>query len=144
MTVWKQPVDIDRLNHLSNETLIQTLGIRFIEAGDDWLRASMPVDARTHQPYGLLHGGASVALAETLGSSAAMLTLDPARDRAVGLEINANHVRGVRAGTVIGTTRPLHLGRSTQVWQIEIENEQGQLVCTSRITVAVIATRAAS
>jgi len=102
----------------------------------------MPVDQRTHQPYGLLHGGASVVLAETLGSTAAMLTLDPTQEAAVGLDINANHIRGVRSGIVIGTARKLHLGRSTQVWEIRIETEAGELVCISRITMAVIPSRA--
>jgi 1,4-dihydroxy-2-naphthoyl-CoA hydrolase len=144
MSVWKQQPDLDALNRASDNTLMQALGIRFIAAGDDWLRASMPVDARTHQPYGLLHGGASVALAETLGSSAAMLTLDPASQITVGIEINANHVRGVRAGVVIGTASALHLGRSTQVWQIRIEDEAGALVCISRITMAVMPKRDAA
>ncbi|KZV15459.1 acyl-CoA thioesterase/ catalytic/ hydrolase, acting on ester bond [Dorcoceras hygrometricum] len=117
---------------------MEALGIRITEVGEDWLRGTMPVDRRTHQPYGLLHGGASVALAETLGSSAAMLALDPAKFRAVGLEINANHVRGVREGTVTGTAKALHLGRSTQVWEIRIEDEQQRLVCVSRITMAVV------
>ena len=117
---------------------MQALGIRITGIGEDWLRGTMPVDARTHQPYGLLHGGASVALAETLGSTAAMLTLDPALCRAVGLEINANHVRGVREGIVTGTAKALHLGRSTQVWEIRIEDEREKLVCVSRITMAVV------
>lgn len=99
----------------------------------------MPVDQRTHQPYGLLHGGASVALAETLGSSAAMCTVDPAQFQVVGLEINANHVRGVREGWVIGTAKPLHRGRTTQLWEIHITDEAGKLVCVSRLTVAVLA-----
>jgi 1,4-dihydroxy-2-naphthoyl-CoA hydrolase len=141
MRVWKQQPDLDALNRASDNTLMQVLGIRFTAVGDDWLRASMPVDARTHQPYGLLHGGASVALAETLGSSAAMLTLDPASQITVGIEINANHVRGVRAGVVIGTASALHIGRSTQVWQIRIEDESGALVCISRITMAVMPKR---
>jgi 1,4-dihydroxy-2-naphthoyl-CoA hydrolase len=119
---------------------MQALGIRITAVGEDWLRGTMPVDARTHQPYGLLHGGASVALAETLGSTAAMLTLDPAQFRAVGLEINANHVRGVREGIVTGTAKALHLGRSTQVWEIRIEDERQKLVCVSRITMAVVPT----
>jgi len=121
--------------------MMETLGIRITAVGDDWLQGTMPVDARTHQPYGLLHGGASVALAETLGSTAAMLTLDPDQELAVGLDINANHIRGVRAGTVTGTAKMLHIGRTTQVWEIRIENEDGALVCISRITMAVIAAR---
>lgn len=115
---------------------MEALGIVFIDLGDGYLRASMPVDARTHQPYGLLHGGASVALAETLGSSAGALMAGG--NAVVGLEINANHLRAVRSGYVIGTTRPLHLGRSTQVWEIHIKDDSGRPVCISRITLAVL------
>jgi 1,4-dihydroxy-2-naphthoyl-CoA hydrolase len=121
--------------------MMETLGIRITAIGDDWLQGTMPVDHRTHQPYGLLHGGASVVLAETLGSTAAMLTLDPEKELAVGLDINANHIRGVRSGSVTGTAKALHIGRTTQVWEIRIENEEGALVCISRITMAVIAAR---
>jgi 1,4-dihydroxy-2-naphthoyl-CoA hydrolase len=138
MRIWKQDTDLERLNSWSKNTLMEAIGIRMTAVGDDWLQGTMPVDRRTHQPYGLLHGGASVALAETLGSSAAMLTLDPDKERAVGLDINANHVRGVLTGTVTGTARPLHLGRSTQVWEIRIEDEAGKLVCMSRLTMAVV------
>ena len=138
MSLWKQPTDLARLNGWSANTMMEALGIRITAVGDDWLAGSMPVDHRTHQPYGLLHGGASVALAETLGSSAAMLTLDPAKFGVVGLEINANHVRGVREGTVTGTAKALHIGRSTQVWEIRIEDERQRLVCVSRITMAVV------
>ncbi|KRE83614.1 hypothetical protein ASG75_14745 [Rhodanobacter sp. Soil772] len=141
MSLWKQPADLARLNGWSANTMMETLGIRITAVGDDWLTGSMPVDQRTHQPYGLLHGGASVALAETLGSTAAMLTLDPEKELAVGLDINANHIRGVRSGTVTGTAKALHIGRTTQVWEIRIENEEGALVCISRITMAVIPAR---
>ncbi|KRE96580.1 thioesterase [Frateuria sp. Soil773] len=141
MSLWKQPTDLARLNGWSANTMMEALGIRITAVGDDWLQGTMPVDRRTHQPYGLLHGGASVALAETLGSTAAMLTLDPAQELAVGLDINANHVRGVRAGTVTGTARMLHIGRTTQVWEIRIENEEGALVCISRLTMAVVPAR---
>ena len=115
---------------------MEALGIRFTELGDGVLRATMPVDRRTHQPYGLLHGGASVALAETLGSSAGMLMAG--ENAVVGLEINANHLRAVRQGMVTGSARPLHLGRSTQVWQIDIADEGGKPVCISRVTLAVL------
>ncbi len=142
MSIWKQAPDLERINGWSSNTMMETLGIRITALGDDWLQGSMPVDDRTHQPYGLLHGGASVALAETLGSTAAMLTLDPEKELAVGLDINANHVRGVRSGVVTGTARVLHLGRTTQVWEIRIENEEGALVCISRITMAVVPARA--
>lgn len=129
---------VDTLNALVANTAMEVLGIRFTELGADYVRATMPVDARTHQPYGLLHGGASVLLAETLGSSAGGLSV-PEGKGVVGIEINANHVRGVREGLVTGTARPLHLGGSTQVWEIRIEDEQGRLVCVSRLTLAVIA-----
>jgi len=138
MGIWQQDTDLARINGWAANTMLETLGIRYTEIGEDWLRGTMPVDARTRQPYGLLHGGASVALAETLGSSAAMLTLDPAKFGVVGLEINANHVRGVREGTVTGTAKALHIGRSTQVWEIRIEDERQRLVCVSRITMAVV------
>ena len=139
MPIWKQHTSVEQLNALSPGTLMEWMGIRFTEIGENFLRGVMPVDARTHQPYGLLHGGASVVLAETLGSSAAMLCLDPARHAAVGLDINANHVRGVRSGEVTGTAQPLHLGRSTQVWEIRIEDARSALVCISRLTMAVVA-----
>jgi 1,4-dihydroxy-2-naphthoyl-CoA hydrolase len=141
MAIWKQDTSLERINGWSANTMMETLGIRVTEIGDDWLRGTMPVDHRTHQPYGLLHGGASVVLAETLGSTAAMLTLDPAQEVAVGLDINANHIRGVRSGTVTGTARVVHIGRTTQVWEIRIETETGELVCISRITMAVIPAR---
>jgi len=135
---FRDPVDLDALNAAARDTLIAHLGIVFTEAGPDWLRATMPVDARTLQPYGLLHGGASVVLAETLGSSAGNLCVGPDRI-CVGLEINANHLRAARAGVVTGTARPLHVGRATQVWEIRIEDAAGKPVCVSRLTLAVIA-----
>jgi uncharacterized protein (TIGR00369 family) len=128
---------IEALNAASAGTAMEVLGIRLTELGADYLRGTMPVDARTHQPYGLLHGGASVLLAETLGSSAGALCV-PEGKGVVGIEINANHVRGVREGVVTGTARPIHVGGSTQVWEIRIEDEQGRLVCISRLTLAVI------
>ena len=142
MSLWKQPPDLARINGWSANTMMETLGIRITAIGDDWLQGTMSVDQRTHQPYGLLHGGASVTLAETLGSTAAMLTLDPEQELAVGLDINANHIRGVRSGTVTGTAKSLHIGRATQVWEVRIENEEGALVCISRITMAVVPSRA--
>ena len=133
---WPEGITLDRLNAGSHGTLMEVLGIEFIELGDGFLRARMPVDARTHQPYGLLHGGASVALAETLGSTAGMLMAGG--NAVVGLEINANHLRAVRSGIVTGTARPIHIGRSTQVWAIEIADQDGKPVCISRITLAVL------
>ena len=133
-----RPSSLEALNALSAGTAMEPLGIEFTELGPDFLCATMPVDRRTHQPYGLLHGGASVLLAETLGSTAAMLCAAEG-ERCVGIEINANHLRAVRAGVVTGTARPLHVGRQTQVWEIRIEDERHRLVCISRITLAVIA-----
>jgi 1,4-dihydroxy-2-naphthoyl-CoA hydrolase len=118
--------------------MIDHLGIEMIELGDDYVKARMPVDHRTHQPAGLLHGGASVALAETLGSTGAMLCVDPAKNQVVGLEINANHVRAVRDGWVIGTARPLHRGKTTQLWEIRITDAADKLVCIARLTMAVL------
>ena len=138
MPIWKQSVTLEQLNAPNRNTMLDAIGIVFTEVGDDYLRARMPVDARTHQPYGLLHGGASAALAESLGSTGGMLVLDITREIVVGIEINANHLRSVKSGTVTGTARPLHLGRSTQVWEIRIEDEQQRLVCISRLTLAVV------
>ena len=135
---FREPVDLQALNAGARGTMIEHLGIVLTEAGDDWIRATMPVDARTKQPYGLLHGGASVVLAETLGSVAGGLCVDRTHEAVVGLEINANHLRAVRDGVVTGTARALHVGRSTQVWEIRIENEAGKPVCISRLTLAVI------
>lgn len=137
MSIWQHTVTLEALNAYPH-TLIGHLGIRFIEIGPDFVRASMPVDARTHQPHGLLHGGASVALAETLGSTGAGLCVDPREYQVVGQEINANHVRAARDGVVIGTARPIHIGGRTHVWGIDIINAAGKLVCCSRLTVAVI------
>ena len=137
MAIWKQRADLETLNAWSRRTLMHALDIRITELGDDWLRGTMPVDDRTRQPYGILHGGASVALAETLGSSAAMLCCEDGR-AAVGLEINANHLRAVREGVVTGIARPIHVGRSTQVWEIRIENDAGELTCIARLTMAVV------
>ena len=135
-----RPTSLAALNALSANTAMEPLGIEFTELGPDFLCATMPVDRRTHQPYGLLHGGASVLLAETLGSTAAMLCAAEGA-RCVGIEINANHLRAVREGIVTGTARPLHVGRQTQVWDIRIEDAAGRLVCVSRLTVAVLPAR---
>ena len=135
--IWFTQATLEYLNQ-SSETLVGHLGIEFTEIGDEHVTARMPVDARTHQPYGLLHGGASVALAETLGSTGAGLCVDPARQYVVGLEINANHVRAVKEGWVTGTVRPLHRGKTTQIWEIRIVDDAGKLVCISRITMAVL------
>ena len=138
MPLFRRQATVDQLNRLSEGTAMRPLGIEFTEIGPDYLRATMPVDERTRQPYGLLHGGASVLLAETLGSTAGGMCVDDG-EGVVGIEINANHLRGVREGEVTGTARPLHVGRSTQVWEIRIEDPRGRLACISRLTLAVIA-----
>jgi uncharacterized protein (TIGR00369 family) len=138
--LFQRGTTLAELNALSRDTAIQQLGIVFTELGPDFVRGTMPVDARTLQPYGLLHGGASMLLAETLGSSAGNLCVS-ADALCVGIEINANHVAAVREGIVTGTARALHVGRSTQVWEIRIEDEGGRLVCISRLTLAVVQRR---
>ncbi len=139
MTLWKTLTTLEQLKVRSKDTLMEHLGIEYLEIGDDYLKARMPVDARTKQPAGLLHGGASVSLAETLGSIAATLCLDSEKKEVVGLEINANHIRSVREGWVTGVTKPIHVGGTTQIWETRIYNEQDKLVCISRLTVAIIA-----
>ena len=141
MTIWKQPVELDRINGWNRNTLVEHLGMQVTEVGEDFVRGTMPVDRRTVQPFGLLHGGASVALAESLGSLGANLVLEADKEMAVGLDINANHVRAATSGVVVGTARPLHLGRSTQVWEIRIEDEGQNLICISRLTMAVVPRR---
>lgn len=135
--IFRKPDSVEALNVASHGTAMAALGIVFTEIGADFVRGTMPVDARTLQPYGLLHGGASVLLAETLGSTAGGLCVDDGA-MVVGIEINANHLRGVREGLVTGTARPLHIGHSTQVWEIRIEDDRGRLACVSRLTLAVV------
>jgi 1,4-dihydroxy-2-naphthoyl-CoA hydrolase len=144
MTIWHVAATPAELTERGSQSMPGFLGIRFLEVGPDFLRASMPVEARTHQPFGLLHGGASVALAETVGSVASMLCTDMERYTCVGQEINANHLRAVKSGTVIATARPFHLGGRSHVWHIEIRDEQERLVCVSRLTMAVIERRPAA
>jgi len=134
---FRRPITLDALRARHHDTVVERLGIEFLQIGPDVLRARMPVDGRTKQPAGILHGGSSVVLAETLGSAAANLCL-PEGQQAVGLDINANHIRAVRDGWVTGECRPVHIGRTTQVWQIEIRDDAQRLVCTSRITMAVL------
>ncbi len=136
--IWKRPATLEDLNRMTEGNMLGHLGIRFIEIGDDYLVATMPVDSRTQQPFGLLHGGASVALAESMGSVGSQLCLDSDQLFCVGLEINANHIRAVRSGQVKGIARPLHIGRRTQVWDIRIYDAQERLVCISRLTLAVL------
>lgn len=139
MAIWKKPIDFALLNS-GAKNAVTHLGIEFTEIGDDFLRARVPVDERTKQPFGLLHGGVSVVLAETLGSVGAYYS-SPEGWRAVGLDINANHLRAATDGWVTGTARPVHIGRTTQVWQIDMANDAGELTCVSRITMALLAPR---
>jgi 1,4-dihydroxy-2-naphthoyl-CoA hydrolase len=139
MAIWFNPaVTAEELRPLGDNTMSDHIGIEFTEIGDNYLKAKMPVDHRTRQPYGLLHGGASATLAETLGSVASALVIDQTAYDCVGLEINANHIRGVKEGYVFGTVIPLHIGRSTHVWDIRIYDEREKLVCVSRLTVAIL------
>ncbi len=140
MSIWKRPVTVEALNALSARTANAQLGIEITEVGDDYLRARVPVDDRTRQPYGLLHGGVSVVLAETLGSCGAACAT-PEGTRVVGLEVNANHLRSATEGWVTGTARALHIGRATQVWQIEMRDDAGRMTCIARITMAVLGER---
>jgi len=139
MTIWNGDLNLAELNlRDKSTTMMGFLGIEFTEYGGDYLKATMPVDHRTHQPMGLLHGGASVVLAETLGSTATSMCLDLSKEYCVGLDINANHIRAVRSGIVTGVAKPIHIGRSTHVWEIKIIDEQQRLVCVSRITMAIL------
>ena len=139
MPIWFDPsITVPQLQALVPGTMGGVLGIELTEIGENFLKARMPVDERTIQPYGLLHGGASAALAETLGSVASAYVIDQTQYYCVGLEINANHIRGVRDGYVYGTATPLHLGKTTHVWDIRIHDERNKLVCISRLTVAIL------
>ncbi|MFO1270308.1 MAG: hotdog fold thioesterase [Rubrivivax sp.] len=138
--LWKHPVSVESLTQIHRGTAPGHLGIEFLEVGDDFIRARMPVDERTRQPYGILHGGISVVLAETLGSCGAASACPPGH-RAVGLEVNANHLRSTSSGWVTGTARPLHVGRTTHVWQIELVDDEGRPTCISRLTMAILPPR---
>ncbi len=140
MSIWRTTASPEELNERGSRTMPGYLGIRVTEIGPDFLRATMPVNERTHQPFGVLHGGASVALAETVGSLAAMLCVDPDY-MVLGQDINANHLRSISSGLVTATARPFHLGRSSHVWHIEIRDGQERLVCVSRLTMAVVERR---
>lgn len=135
--IWKKEFIIEDMNQFRQDTIVGHLGIEFLEKGDDFLSATMPVDKKTVQPMGILHGGASVVLAETLGSAASYMTMDESH-YSVGLEVKANHLKSAAKGLVTGTARPVHLGRTTQVWDISIENENTELICVSRLTMAVL------
>ena len=139
MAIWfKDEFSLEKLSALSAGTMAEFLGIEWLEVGENFIRAKMPVDERTRQPYGLLHGGASCVLAETIGSVASALVIDQSRAFCVGLEINANHIRTAKDGYVTGIGSPLHLGSTTHVWDIKIYDDRDKLVCVSRLTVAVL------
>ncbi len=138
MSIFKANPTLATLNKMSAQTMVAHIGIEFTHIGVDHIEAKMPVDHRTHQPLGLLHGGASVALAETLGSVAATCCIDMNTQYCVGLEINANHIKSVKSGFVYGTAKPIHIGKKTHVWEIRITNEAKEIICISRITMAII------
>ena len=140
MRIWKKPVSVEVLHAIHKDTAPEHLGMEFLEVGDDFIRARIPVDKRTKQPYGLLHGGVSVVLAETLGSCGAAYACAEGH-RPVGLDINANHIKGATSGWVTGITRPVHIGRTTQVWQIDMTNDAGELTCVSRLTLSILSPR---
>ena len=140
MRIWKKDISIELLTASHVDTAVSLLGMEFLEVGDDFIRGRVPVDSRTRQPYGLLHGGVSVVLAETLGSCGAMYA-SPEGYRAVGLDINANHLKGATSGWVTGITRPVHIGCTTSVWQIDMTNDAGEMTCVSRITMAILSPR---
>ena len=137
--IWfDKELSVEKLKPLGPNTMASHIGIEWVEVGENFIKATMPVDHRTNQPYGLLHGGASCVLAETLGSVASAMVIDHSRFYCVGIEINANHIRGVKAGYVTGVVLPLHLGNTTHVWEIKIYDEKEKLTCVSRLTVAIL------
>ncbi|MDB5226950.1 MAG: thioesterase family protein [Bacteroidota bacterium] len=138
MVIWKTEIDIAVLQQQRKGTLVEHLGIEYVEIGDDFIKAKMPVDNRTRQPMGLLHGGANVALAESLGSMGANMCLDNSKEYALGLDINSNHIRGVREGFVFGVAKPIHIGVKTHVWEIKVYDEKERLVHISRLTMVVL------
>lgn len=138
MSIWHTTPSLEQMNALSKDTAVQHMGIEYVEIGDDYLVGTMPVDSRTVQPMRILHGGSNVLLAESLGSIASSLVMDPTKSICVGLEINANHVRACRKGRVKGVCKPIHLGRTTHLWEIRIEDEEGRLSCISRLTMAIL------
>lgn len=138
MSIWFHRPSLEDISKRGENTMVPFLGIEITEVGEDYLKATMPVDHRTKQPLGLLHGGANCVLAESVGSIAANYCIDPSKYFAVGLDINANHLKAVREGLVTAIAKPLHMGKTTQVWEIKIENEEGKLACISRLTMAIV------
>lgn len=141
MSIWKTPIDLEAIAATRKDTLVELMGIEFTEIGDDFLKGRMPVDRRTHQPCGIMHGGASCVLAETLGSIAATYCVDTTKEFCVGLDINTSHIRMVKAGDVYGTARPIHLGKTIQIWEIRIEDEHHHLISLTRLTLSVLQRR---
>jgi len=141
MKIWQSEINLTIVTERAKNSMSDFLGIEFVEVGDDYLTARMPVNERTKQPIGIMHGGASCVLAETVGSTAAQFCVDKSKYYCVGLDINTNHVRSMREGFVIGVAMPFHLGKSTQVWGIEIKDEAGKLVSVNRLTMAVLERR---
>ncbi|NCO03540.1 MAG: hotdog fold thioesterase [Alphaproteobacteria bacterium] len=135
--IWFEKYELDMLNGMRNANMAGHLGIEFLEIGDDYLKARMPVDERTKQAFGILHGGASCVLSETLGSVSAWMAIDPTKHRAVGIEINANHLRSASEGFVTGICKPIRIGRSLHVWNTEIFGDNDKMTCTSRLTVSI-------
>ena len=138
MGLWFDEFTAERAHKSNNRGLNKTLGMEILERGEDFLKGRIPVDERTHQPFGILHGGASCVLAETLASFASAMVIDHTKQSCVGLEINANHLRGVKSGWVTGTARPIHIGRTTHVWDVRLVDDQGKLTCISRVTMAIL------
>jgi len=138
MALWFGDFSLEKANLKNRSGLNETIGLEITERGEDYVQGRIPVDSRTHQPYGILHGGASCVLAETLASFASAMVINPETHSCVGLELNANHIRGVKSGWVTGTARPLHIGRTTHVWDVRIVNEEAKLVCVSRVTMAIL------
>jgi 1,4-dihydroxy-2-naphthoyl-CoA hydrolase len=138
MSIWFRQFTLEEVRNFQHDTMGEHLGIEIVDIGPDYIEAKMPVDHRTMQPDRILHGGASVALAETLGSVAGTMCIDRARFQIVGQEINANHIRSATGGQVTGRARPIHLGRRSQVWNIEITDDRKRLICVSRLTIAIL------
>lgn len=138
MTIWKTPINMQSIADTRKNTLVELMGIEFTEIGPDYLKGRMPVDRRTHQPYGIMHGGASCVLAETLGSIAANYCVDSTKEFCVGLDINTSHIKMIKSGFVYGTAKPIHIGKTTQVWEVRIVDEEERLISITRLTLSVL------
>lgn len=141
MSIWKTPIDLEQITSTRKDTLVELMGIEFTGFGDDYLEGRMPVDRRSHQPYGIMHGGASCVLAETLGSIAGNYCLDYSKEFCVGLDINTSHIRMVKSGFVTGRAKPIHIGKTTQLWEIRIADDEGRLISITKLTLSVLQRR---